>query len=68
MWNKGAVTENDECKLYWDFEYHLRKAAIARRRDVTIKYKNKNKTFLIDITCSSENNINEKHVEKLQKY
>ena len=56
---------NDECKLYQNFKYHLRKTATARRPDVTIKYKNKNNIFLIDMACS--NNVDTKHAEKLQK-
>ena len=67
-WNKGTVTGSDECKLCWGFEYHLRKTTTARRPDVTINYKNKNKIFFIDMACPSENNGDAKHAEKLQKY
>ena len=66
-WKKGTVIENNECKLCWDFQYHLRKITTARRPNVTIEYKNKNKIFLVDMTCPSENNVNAKHTEKLQK-
>ena len=54
-WNKGTVIESDECKLCWDFEYHLRKTTSGRRTDVTIEYKNKNNIFLIDMACPNEN-------------
>ena len=67
-WNRETVTENDECKLSWDFEYHLCKTIKARQPGVTIEYKNKNKIFLIDMACPSENNVDAKHAEKLQKY
>ena len=67
-WKKGRVIENDECKLGWGFEYHLRKIIPARQPDMTIEYKSKNKIFLIDLACPSENNMNVKHAEKLQKY
>ena len=66
-WNKGTVIENDECKLCWDFEYNLRKIT-TRRPDVTIEYKDKNKIFLAEMACPSENNVDAKHAEKLQKY
>ena len=56
-WNKGTVIESDECKLCWDFEYHLRKTTSGRRTDVTIEYKNKNNIFLIDMACPNENNV-----------
>ena len=60
--------ENDECKLCWDFEYHLRKTTTAIRPDVTIEYKNSNKIFLIDMVCPNENSVDTRHAEKLQKY
>ena len=66
--NNGTVTENDEYKLCWDFEYYLCKTTSARRPDVPIEYKNKNKMFLIDMACPSKNSVDAKHVEKLQKY
>ena len=59
--------ENNLWKLCWDFKYHLCKTT-ARRSDVTIEYKNKNKISLIDMACPSENNVDAKHAEKLQKY
>ena len=65
-WKKGTVIENDELK--WDFEFHLRKATTVRQPDVTIKYTNKNKIFLIYMVCPSANNVDAKHAEKLQKY
>ena len=67
-WNKGTVIGNDECKLCRDFEYDVRKTKTARQPDVTIEYKNKNKIFLIDMACPSENNVDANHVEKLKKY
>ena len=65
-WNKGTVIKNDECKLCWDFEYDVRKTKTARQPDVTVEYKNKNKIFLIDMACPSENNVDANHVEKLK--
>ena len=50
-----------------NIEYHLRKTT-ARQPDVTIKYKNDNKILLVDIVCPSENKVDVKHAEKLQKY
>ena len=67
-WNKGTVTDNNECQLCWDFEYHPRETTTARRPDMKTEYKNKNKIFLVDMACPSENNVDAKHTEKLQKY
>ena len=67
-WNKVTVIENDERKLCWDFEHHLCKTATTRGPDVTIEYKDKNKIFLIDMACPSENDVDAKHAVKLQKY
>ena len=50
-----------------NIEYHLRKTT-ARQPDVTIEYKNDNKILLVDIVCPSENKVDVKHAEKLQKY
>ena len=65
-WKKGTVIENDELK--WDFKFHLRKTTTVGQPDVTIKYTNKNKIFLIYMVCSCANNVDAKHAEKLQKY
>ena len=67
-WNKGTAIENDECNLLWDFEYHMRKTTTAKQPDVAIEYKNKNKIFFVYMACPSENNVDAKHAEKLQKY
>ena len=64
---QGTVIENDKVKLCWDFEYWKRKETTARRPDVTIESKNRKLIQIIDVDCSSDQNINEKVTEKLQK-
>ena len=62
-WEHGTVIENDKVKLYWHFEYQMRKNKTARRPDVTIMYKNCKLIQITDMACPSDQNIN----EKLQK-
>ena len=67
-WDQGAVMENEEVKMSWDFEYSMRKESRARRPDVTIEYKERKLIQLVDMACPSEKNIHEKMAEKRQKY
>ena len=67
-WNKEEVIENENCKLSWDFEYHLPKTTTARRPDVIIELKKEKKIYLVDMACPNEGNVNAKHLEKIQKY
>ena len=66
-WNKGKVIQNEDCKLSWDFEYHLCKTTTARRPDVTIELEKKT-IYLVDMACPNESNVNAKHLEKIEKY
>ena len=38
-WGQEAVLENEHVKMSWDFEYNMSKESTARRPDVTIEYK-----------------------------
>jgi hypothetical protein len=67
-WDKGAVLENSEVKMCWDFEYKMRKETTARRPDATLEYKNRKLIQLVDMACPAEANIDKKISEKLQKY
>ena len=59
--------ENDQSKLLWDFEYKLRKYDKARRPDITQEGKVGKRIWLEDMACPHEQNIEEKHWEKLNK-
>ena len=52
----------------WDFEFHLRKTAMARRPDLTLEDKAKKKIWICDMTCPQQRNIEAKRLEKLTKY
>lgn len=67
-WDQGAVLENSEVKLCWDFEYKMRKETTARRPDATLEYKDKKLIQLVDMACPAEANIEKKISEKIQKY
>ena len=67
-WSQGAVLENSDVKMSWDFEYSMRKQSTARRPDVSIEYKERKLIQLVDMACPSEKNIQEKMTEKRQKY
>ena len=67
-WEQETVIEHDKVKLCWDFEYRMGKETTARRPDVTIESKDRTLIRIINMPCYSDQNINEKVTEKLQKY
>ena len=67
-WERGKVLENQNAKLVWDFEFHLRKTTTARRPDLTLEDKRQKKVWICDMTCPQQRNIEEKRVEKMTKY
>ena len=67
-WERGKVLENENAKLIWDFEFHLRKTTTARRPDLTLEDKNQKKIWICDMTCPQQQNIEAKRIEKLTKY
>ena len=36
-WKRGTVIENDKAKLFWDFEFNLRKTTTSRRPDLILE-------------------------------
>ena len=38
--DRGTVLENDKTKLVWDFEFHIQKTNIERRRNLILELKN----------------------------
>ena len=67
-WERGEVFETDRRKIYWDFEFNLRKTEKARRPDLVLEDKERKELYVVDMACPSERNITEKIVEKLRKY
>ena len=59
--------ENDKLKLMWDFEQKLRKYDKVRRTDITQQDRVEKRIWLENMACSHEQNIEEKHWEKLNK-
>ena len=66
-WSKGTVLEKNGKKICWDFEFTMIKTTSARRRDLMIEDDEK-KLWIMDMACPKENNIGEKHREKLNEY
>lgn len=67
-WERGKVLKNENAKLIWDFEFHLRKTTTARRPDLTLEDKQQKKIWICDMTCPQQQNIEAKRVEKMTKY
>ena len=67
-WERGHVLENENAKLIWDFEFKMRKTTKARRPDLTLEDKITKKIWICDMACPQEINIEDKRVEKLNKY
>ena len=52
----------------WDFGYHMRNEASARRPDATINYKENKLIQFLEMSCPSENNnIYDRMTEKRKK-
>ena len=67
-WERGTVLENGKAKLFWDFEFHLRKTTMARRPDLILKEKGEKHIWICDMACPQQHNLETKRAEKLTKY
>ena len=63
-----TILENDKYKLYWDITLHTDKTVMHNRPDITLQNKTEEITYLIDIAVPSDHNINNKYLEKKDKY
>ena len=63
-WGQEAVLENEHVKMSWYFQYNMRKESTARRPDVTVEYKERKMTHLIDMTCPSEKNVLKENIRE----
>ena len=50
-WGRETVLENDKAKLFWGFEFHLRKTTTARRLDLILEQKETKKVWICDMKC-----------------
>ena len=61
------VVRNDHVKILWDFPIQADKHLLHNRPDIVlINYKEQ--TFLIDIAVPRDENIQDKKLEKIDKY
>lgn len=60
--NKGHVT------ILWDYSIHTDKTISANRPDITIKDKDANMCYLIDVSTPCDKNVTLKLHEKISKY
>ena len=63
-----TVTENDRCKLLWDFDVQTDHVIQARRPDVIVIDKEKKECKIIDFAMPHDSRVNAKEVEKIEKY
>ena len=63
-----TVTENDSCKLLWDFNVQTDHVIQARRPDVTLIDKEKSECKIIDFSIPYDSRVNAKEIEKIEKY
>ena len=63
-----TVTENDRCKLLWDFDVQTDHVIQARRPDVIVIDKEKKECKIIDFAMPYDSRVNAKEVEKIEKY
>ena len=60
--------ENEDYKLLYDFNIRTDKKISARRPDIVVVDKNERRTTLIDVECTRDENVEDKEIEKVNKY
>ena len=63
-----TVSENDRCKLLWDFDVQTDHVIQARRPDVIVIDKEKKECKIIEFAMPYDSRVNAKEVEKIEKY
>ena len=63
---KTTVTENDSCKLPWNFYVQTDHVIQARRPDVILIDKEKNECKIIDFSIPYDSRVNAKEMEKIE--
>ena len=67
-WPTGLLKENDEVKLWWDFNIWTDKVISAHRPDIVVINKLDNAVQLIDVSIPANCHIVTKENEKIEKY
>ena len=65
---QAPVTENEECKILWDFNVQTDHVIEARRPDMIIIDKVKKLCQIVDFAVPYDTKVNTKEVEKIEKY
>ena len=60
--------ENEDYKLLYDFNIRTDKKISARRPNKVVVDKNERRTTLIDVACTLDKNVEDKEIEKVNKY
>ena len=63
-----VILENNEYRLYWDRTVLTDQRVTNNRPDLIFTDKRSKKTMLIDVAIPNNNNLREKHNEKILKY
>ena len=64
---QDTVTENDRCKLLWNFDVQTNHVIQARGPDVIAIDKEKKECKIIDFAMPYDSRVNAKEVEKIEK-
>ena len=64
----GAVIENENFKLLWDFTIQCDRFIEARRPDVVLIDKKNKEVKIIDVAVPGDSGVTEKELEKIEKY
>ena len=60
--------ESEDYKLLYDFNIRTYEKISARRPDIVVVDKNERRTTLIDVACTQDKNVEDKEIEKVNKY
>ena len=60
--------ENEDYKLLYGFNIRTNKKISARRPDIVAVDKNERRSTLIDVACTWDKNVEDKEIEKVNKY
>ena len=66
--NQSQLFENEDYKLLYDFNIRTDKKISARRPDIVVVDKNERRITLTDVACTQDKNVEDKEIEKVNKY
>ena len=59
---------NDRCRIYWNYALPTARLLRANKPDITLLDLRTKEIFVIEFSCPAEININNKEIEKRDKY